>query len=224
MSYGANDNELIYRIKKMQTSPVSRVFGLDRGTAIDRIYIESFLDECREKIFGDCLEIAEDTYTRRYGGDKVTHSMKLHYTDDKNAIRGDLVSGDGIEECIVDCAIITQTMMFVKDVRKCVTNIYRMLKPGGHALLTVSGISQVSTYDRDRWGHFYGFYEDGIHELFDSVFGRDNVNVKTYGNVKTAIAFLYGLCAEDLSAEDFKFIDKDYPVIYGIDAKKVNSL
>ena len=224
MSCGTNDNELTYGIKKMCPVPVSRVFGLDRGTAIDRIYIESFLNECRDKITGACLEIAEDTYTRKFGEDKVTHSMILHYTDDKSAVRADLVSGEGIEECVVDCAIITQTMMFVKDIRKCVTNIYRMLKPGGHALITVSGISQVSSYDRDRWGHFFSFYEDGIHELFDSVFGRDNVDVKTYGNVKTAIAFLMGLCAEDLSEEDFEFIDRDYPVIYGIDVKRVNGL
>ena len=41
--------------------PVSRAFGTDRGLAIDRYYVEHFLDAHRADIRGRVLEIGEDT-------------------------------------------------------------------------------------------------------------------------------------------------------------------
>src|SRR4051794_12778338 len=55
-------------------APVSRNFGLDRGTPIDRYYIDDFLRRHagrRDYVIGDVqghvLEIGMDTYTRRFG-------------------------------------------------------------------------------------------------------------------------------------------------------------
>ena len=53
----------------------------------------------------------------------------------KNVIKGNLESGEGIEENKYDCAIITQTLMFIYDFTSAVNNIYKMLKPGGVALI-----------------------------------------------------------------------------------------
>ena len=61
-----------------RTSPVSRVFGLDRGTAIDRYYIEKFLTKSSALIGGVVLEIGDDYYTKKYGGSRVTRSEILH--------------------------------------------------------------------------------------------------------------------------------------------------
>lgn len=116
--------------------------------------------------------------------------------------------------------IITQTLMFIYDIEKTIRNIYKALKKGGTGLITVSGISQISRYDDDNWGHFHAFYLRGLKKLFYPVFGAENVEIVHYGNVKTAVAFLYGAVAEDLSREDFEYIDMNYPVIYGIIVKK----
>jgi hypothetical protein len=40
-----------------QTEPISRLFGFDRGTPIDRYYIEKFLIEKKKDICGRLLEI-----------------------------------------------------------------------------------------------------------------------------------------------------------------------
>ena len=45
--------------------PISKVFGFDRGTPIDRYYMEKFLNENRRFIKGRILEIAEDTYSKK---------------------------------------------------------------------------------------------------------------------------------------------------------------
>lgn len=205
---------IINAISQMSTEPISRKFGLERGGAIDRYYIERFLEKNKDLISGDCIEIAENTYTLCYGEDRVTNSYILHVNGwGENAIEGNLETGEGILENQYDCAIITQTLMFIFDIRKVAENIYKMLKRGGNALLTVAGISQVSRYDAELWGSYYGFHEDAIRTLFEPVFGRENIMVETYGNAKTAVALLCGLCQEDLQEEDFDYNDKDYPLI-----------
>ena len=212
---------MINAIAKMDTKPSGREFGLERGTAIDRYYIERFLEENRELIYGDCLEIADNTYTLKYGADKVDNAYVLHVEGwGNNAIKGNLETGEGIEEGRYDCAIITQTLMFIYDIKCAAENIYKMLKKGGCALVTVSGISQISRYDADLWGSYYNFHEDAMQALFEQVFGTENVEIRSYGNVKTVIAMLYGLCAEDLQEADFMETDKDYPLIISIVLKK----
>lgn len=215
------EHPLINAIAQMDTSPISRKFGLERGNAIDRYYIEEFLGKNRELIRGDCLEIAENTYTLRYGGNKIENSYILHVEGwGENSIKGNLETGEGIEERKFDCAIITQTLMFIFDLKKVALNIYKMLKKGGNALITVSGISQISRCDAELWGSYYSFHEDAMKSLFEPIFGKENVNVQTYGNVKVAIAMLCGLCQEDLKKEDFEIQDPDYPVIISISLRK----
>lgn len=205
---------MIDAIAKMGTSPSSRIFGLERGTAVDRHYIERFLEKNRKLIRGDCLEIAEDTYTLRYGEDRVDNAYILHVKGwGGNAIKGNLETGEGIDADRYDCAIITQTLMYTFDLKRAAGNIHKMLKRNGTALITVSGIGQVSRYDADLWGSYYGFHEDAAKALFEPLFGRENVSVHTYGNVKTAMAALYGMCREELAEEDFNADDRDYPVI-----------
>lgn len=208
------DYPIINAISKMDAIPVSREFGLERGTAIDRYYIEHFLEKHKNLIRGDCLEIAENTYTLRYGEDRVKKADMLHLKGwGENVIKGNLETGEGIEEEKYDCAVITQTLMLIFDIRQAAENIYKLLKKGGNALITVAGISQISRYDADLWGSYYGFHEDTMKALFEPVFGKENVKVETYGNVKTAIALLCGLCREDLCDRDFSYHDRDYPLI-----------
>lgn len=215
------DYPMIQAITDMPTQPVSRSFGMERGSAIDRYYIERFLEDNRKYIRGDCLEIAENTYTKQYGQEQVEQSLILHVEGwGENAIKGNLATGEGIIQGMCDCAIITQTLMFIYDIGSAAENIYKMLKPDGTALITVSGIGQISRYDADRWGSFYNFHEGAMHALFEPVFGKENVIVRSYGNVKTAIAMLYGLCCEDLATEDFEAADEDYPVIISVVLRK----
>ena len=208
-------------IEKLPEIPMCRDFGITRGTPIDRKYIEQFLEKYREDIKGEVLEIADNTYTLKYGEDRIKKSYILHVKGwGDGVICGNLETGDGIDNNRYDSAIVTQTLMFIYDLKKVVFNIHRMLKPGGVALVTVAGISQISRYDAENWGSYWGFQRDSLKKLFEEYFKEQNITIESYGNVKTATAMLYGMCAEEISIEAFKYNDLQYPVILGIRIEK----
>src|SRR5215210_6981680 len=55
-----------------RTRPLSANYGLERGTPVDRVYIERFLKTHAEDIHGRVLEIRDPRYTRAFGNDRVT--------------------------------------------------------------------------------------------------------------------------------------------------------
>ena len=64
-----NRNKLVVDFASLTTTtPVSRVFGLDRGTPINRYYIEKFLASQAASIRGRVLEVGASDYSRRFGG------------------------------------------------------------------------------------------------------------------------------------------------------------
>src|SRR5215210_840 len=54
---------------RLPTEPISRSFGSDRGTPIDRYYIERFLEQNRSYVRGTCMEVQNSDYTHRFGRD-----------------------------------------------------------------------------------------------------------------------------------------------------------
>jgi hypothetical protein len=202
--------------------PVSRTFGLDRGTPIDRYYIEAFLNSQRELITGHVLEIAESRYSKEFGHNISSFEVLHVQSHPKATIVGDLTQPSTLPADRIDCFICTQVFNFIFDFERAIEGAYHVLKPGGVLLATVAGISQVSRYDADRWGHFWSFYPQGIQRSFENVFGKENVKVTSYGNSLSAIAFLKGLACDELSADELDYYDRDYPVSISIVAKKSN--
>jgi SAM-dependent methyltransferase len=203
------------------TSPVSRSFGTDRGQPIDRHYIEAFLRKHSADITGRVLEIGGAQYTRAFGRD-VTASHVLHAsTGNREAtLVGDLAKLETLPAGEYDCLICTQTLNFIFDVDAAVAGLAHVLRPGGIALTTVAGISQISRYDMDRWGDYWRFTDASLRRLFEPVFG-DGVEIQTHGNVTAALALLQGLAIEDLP--DRRLLDDrdaDYQVILTARAKK----
>lgn len=202
--------------------PFSRKFGADRGKPIDRYYIERFLEQYSSDIAGDVLEIAEDHYTRRYGGERVARSHVLHATRDNPAatVVGDLATGEGVPTAAYSCMILTQTLQFIYDMHGAVLNCHRALRPGGVLLASLSGISQISRYDMDRWGDYWRVTSKAAERLFGDVFGAGNVTVAAHGNLVVAKAFLSGMAVEDLSARELEHRDPDYEVLITVRAVK----
>lgn len=205
--------------------PVSRVFGLDRGQPLDRFYIESFLELRSTDIRGRVLEIADSTYTQRYGGTRVLISDVLHATPgNANAtIMGDLASGDGIPDDTFDCLILTQTLPFIYDIQSTVRNCHKAMKPGGVVLATLPGISQISRYDMDRWGDYWRFTTLSAQRLFSESFGEENVKVESFGNVLAATAMMHGLAAHELTLAEKTYQDNDYQVLITVRAQKAGA-
>ncbi len=194
--------------------PVSSVFGLDRGLPIDRYYIEKFLAENASFIKGTTLEVADREYTMKYGRG-VEESIVTH-VDSASGSGSRLVNletGEGVTDDFADCFILTQTLPFIYDIRAAAQNIVRSLKRGGVALVTVPGITQISRYDMDRWGHYWSFTTASLKRLFEECDHVEDVEIRAYGNVKAAACGLYGLAVEDMRQEDLEYRDDDYQQI-----------
>jgi len=209
-----------------RTHPISEVWGCDRGHVIDRYYIEQFLSEHALDVRGHALEIAGDGYTRRFGGTRVTKIDVLHVADRLPTVTlvADLTSADAIPAETFDCIILTQTLQFIYDVPAVVRTLHRILKPGGVVLATCGGITKVSAEDMDRWGDYWRFTSMSARRLFEEAFPPDHVTVRSYGNVLTATAFLYGLAAEELSKEELDACDSNFEVTIGVRAVKAFSI
>lgn len=202
-----------------RATPVSGRFGTERGQPIDRHYIESFLRAQAGLIRGRVLEIGGSRYVRQFGTD-VTRIDVLHATNElpEATIVGDLTAPETLPRGQIDCFVCTQTLGFIFDVPRAIDGIYHLLRPGGVALATVAGISQISRYDMDRWGDYWRFTDASVRRLFD---GRFDVDVTTYGNVAAAIAFLQGLCVEDLpDPQVLAARDPDYQLTIAVVARK----
>jgi len=206
-----------------RTEPISRKFGCDRGTPIDRYYVDQFLQQFASDIHGRVLEVAEDVYTRKFGGNHVVQSDILYpNSDNKRAtIVGDLSTGDGIPANSFDCLLLTQVLPFIYDIHGTVKTVAQCLKPGGVMLATCPGISQISRYDMDRWGDYWRLTSKSAAKLFEGAFGPSgDVQVVVYGNVLSAVGFLHGISTEELTTDELNHADPDYELVLGIRAQK----
>ena len=59
-------------------TPISRLWGSDRGLPIDRYYLERFLERHAGDVRGHVLKLYDDSYTRLLGGERVTRSDVLN--------------------------------------------------------------------------------------------------------------------------------------------------
>jgi hypothetical protein len=203
--------------------PVSRVFGFDRGTPIDRYYIERFLDQNKSDIRGRVMEVGSASYTKRFGGTRVNQIDVLHATpgNPHATLVGDLATGAGIPDDRYNCIVLTQVLPFVFDIFGAVKTCHRALRPGGVILATVPGISQISRYDMDRWGDFWRFTDLSAKRLFEEAFAPGGeVEVQTAGNVAVATSFLQGMALEEIPSDQLNVIDPDYQLIITIRAPK----
>jgi hypothetical protein len=201
--------------------PVSDYFGDDRGTPIDRYYIEKFMDANKGQVKGHILEVAENTYSLQYGT-RVRSMDVLHY--EKGAphatVIGDLTQPDTLPVERFDCFICTQTFHVIYKYMDAIRGAYQVLKPGGVLLATLSGIAQISRYDMDRWGDYWRFTTLSARLCFEEVFGPSNVTADYYGNCYAAVNFLRGIALEEVDIEKLDQKDPNYPVLVTIVARK----
>ena len=204
-----------------RVTPVSRHFGLERGTPVDRYYIERFLARHAEDVHGRVLEVGDDSYTRRFGALRVAVRDVLHIDEGYPGatIVDDLASGERIPSDAFDCIILTQTLQLIFDLHAAVATLYRSLKPGGVLLATVPGITQLDAGEwRETW--FWSFTPAAVRRLFNERFPATELEVASHGNVLAACAFLQGLACEELSQRELDSCDPLYPVIVSLRARK----
>jgi SAM-dependent methyltransferase len=202
-------------------TPIDPNWGFERGTPIDRIYVERFVGAHAADIRGRVLEIAAPDYTNRFGTGVAQVDILMATEGNPEAtLVGDLADAPHIPADTFDCAIVTQTLQFVWDTRAALATLHRILTPGGVLLATVPGLTKISPPEDEEYGEWWHFTARSVQRLAEEAFGSGNVEVRAFGNVLSATAFLYGLAASDLRPEELNARDRLYEVTIGLRAVK----
>src|SRR5258708_2013151 len=128
-----------------RVTPLSDSWGFDRGTPVDRYYIEQFLEQHRQDIRGRVLEIRDSTYTNRFGSAVEQRDvLDLNSSNAQATLIADLAAADGVSSNLFDCFVLTQTLQFIYDTRSALTHTCRILRPGGVLLATVPSVSRLA--------------------------------------------------------------------------------
>jgi SAM-dependent methyltransferase len=202
-------SSLLSALLRSLTGPVSQDYGFDRGTPIDRPYIEAFLHEHCGDVRGHVLEVKDDTYARRFGGPRVTavEVVDLDENNSRATLVADLDDGS-LPSGRYDCVLLTQTLQFL-DPGRALPALYRSLRPGGTLLITVSVLCRLETPTTDKWR----LPAAGLQALLRQHLPDDaQFDVAARGNAVAAAAFALGLSVEDLGSAEFPD-DWRFPIV-----------
>jgi SAM-dependent methyltransferase len=202
-------------------TPIDANWGFERGTPVDRLYVERFIGGHAGDISGRVLEIAAPDYTSRFGsGVTAVDVLMAEEGNPQATIVADLTDAPQIPDGMFDCAIVTQTLQFVYDTRSALATLHRVLAPGGVLLVTVPGLTKISPPEDEAYGEWWHYTARSLRRLGAEAFGEENVEVASFGNVLAATAFLYGLAASDLEPSELDARDPLYEVVVGLRAVK----
>ncbi len=208
-----------YWLARRSVKPLSGKFGFDRGTPIDRFWIEKFLWENKSLIKGMVLEVTDNNYTKMFGGNKVKRSdvLDINRKNKRANIHGDLKNlRNVIKDNTYDCIILTHVLGMIDDVSVAVSEIHRILKQKGVVLVTSSSFSP--TYDQKN--NFWRFTTASMKYLFGKQFGIKNIKITSFGNVLTGQAFWVGMAQEELTEKELSYNDPNYQCIVTVKAVK----
>ena len=204
-----------------RVAPVGAHFGFDRGTPVDRHYIEAFLDRHRDDVRGCVLEVLDRSYTERFGGPRVTRSdvVDINAANSVATYVDDLSAPRVLPQGAFDCFICTQTLQYIYEIRAAVATIHDVLAPGGVALVTVPGITPIDDRGLATW--YWSLTRHAAAQLFSDAFGSDQVRVEGCGNALAATALLQGLAAEDLPQDALSVRDTRYDLLVTVRAVRL---
>lgn len=203
-----------------RTSPISTKWGKDRGTPVDRYYIDQFLDQNKQHIHGRVLEVGAKTYTDRFGTDVSRCDVfDKNPANTEATLFGDLEMPLEVQSNQFDCLLLTQVLQFIYYLPPCIAELHRILRPDGALLATLPCVSRIDPsygIEKDYWR----FTASACQRLFEESFGVGQVLVESYGNVLSSIAFLEGIAYEELSTRELDVKDPMLTTLIGVRAVK----
>lgn len=197
--------------------PFSDCYGFDRGTPIDRYYLDRFLAEHRADITGDVLEVQTSDHTRRYGSNlRRTDTVDINAQFDAT-YTCDLAASQGVvPTAAYDCFLVPNTLSFLRDLDGCLRHALRVIRPGGTILATTAVLGPMDQNAKDYWR----LSADGWREVGERVWPGCDIGVRAYGNCLSATAAIMGLAVEELTPAELDVEDPKYPVLVGVRCRK----
>jgi SAM-dependent methyltransferase len=138
-------------------TPLSDSYGFDRGTPVDRPYIEDFLATHQAAIHGDGAEVKDSYYLTHHGPGRLKTVTVIDIDPDNPAatLHADLAAPGSLPMAAFDVIILTQVLQFLADPIVGLANCAQALRPNGTLLLTVPCLGRISpsgaTYERRRF-------------------------------------------------------------------------
>ena len=158
-------------------------------------------------------------YTERYGvAVEQRDVLDIDPTNEDATIVADLAAADSVPSDLFDCFILTQTLQYIYDLRSAVEQAHRILRPGGTLLCSVPAVSRIARLQLES--EYWRLTPAGCSRLFGDAFRGGEVAVRGRGNVLTAVAFLVGMAAEELTSRELREDDPFFPLIVTVRATK----
>ena len=190
--------------------PLSVNFAWERGMPLLRFYMEEFLREHAGDIRGRCLEFQEDAYTSRFGGTRVTSVDVLHAVpgNPHATLIADLTRPNDLPSDRYDTIVCTFVLHIIYDLAAAISELHRILAPGGTLLVGVPHVSMADPHYDELWR----FTDRGLARVLARSFG-DGVAVRAYGDSLTAAGSLRGLVAEEFTKRELDHSDPRFAVL-----------
>jgi SAM-dependent methyltransferase len=198
--------------------PFSDYYGFDRGTPIDRYYLDRFLTKHVQAIQGDVLEIQSPGYVDKYGT-----NVRLKHSIDMNAAMNptyvcDLAAADVVPSDRYDCFLLPNTLCVLRDIRNCMRHMLRVVKPGGVVLAATAAMGPLQSDGMDFWR----MSAQGWQELAADVWAGHDYRIEAHGNCLAVVAAMLGLAQEELAQEELEYQDDRYPALVTLYCRKIS--
>ncbi len=195
-----------------RVTPISATYGFDRGTPIDRYYVDRFFTAHRDLIRGRVLEIQTKDHIRRYGTDVVAADTLDIVPAFHPTYCCDLAQASQVPSGSYDCFLLPNTLCFLRDLDAALREARRIVRAGGAILATVPGFVPLTPDVPDYW-HASA---DGWRVVAARVWPDCETTIETHGNCLAAAAAMYGIAVEELTAGELDVNDPRYPVLVTI--------
>jgi SAM-dependent methyltransferase len=196
-----------------RTRPFSETWGFERGTPVDRMYMERFLERHAGDVRGEALEVMNADYLHRYGGSRITraHVVDIDPDNPLATIVADLSEPGSLPADSFDVVVLTQTLQLVPDVRAALENVWTSMRPGGVLLVSVPTITPVDRTSRgfDRWR----FTVDGLRTVISQACPGAEIDAEAFGNASAGVAFLMGITMEEMKTRQVETFDPDVAIL-----------
>lgn len=157
------------------------------------------------------MEIRDPIYSAGPPGVDTVQIVDIDPTNRAATLVADLTEARSLPAESFDCAIVTHTLQFLRDVEAALLNLRQSLRADGTLILTVPTIIKID--HEAPAGDYWRWTPEGLHVLLERHFPGDDVQVEGHGNVLAAIAFLMGLARQELTEEELAADDPNFPIV-----------
>jgi Methyltransferase domain len=197
--------------------PLSDNYGFDRGTPLDRRYIEAFLARRQDALHGAVLEVGDDRYSRRFSAPSQTTVVDVDRTNPHATLIADLCEPTSLPAGAYDCVVLAETLHLLPAPAACIANCQQALVSGGSLLVTVPALKRLSP-SRPK-SDYWRFTPAGLELLFEQTWDGP-FTIESFGNLRVCLGFLCAQVVEDLDDDDFARNDPRFPLTVVAHARK----